>query len=284
MKFDPVTILFGALFFGWRWGPGGLAVAMPMPIILRGLLILLTPGTPALDAIADVGEEKAADGTAPCAAGGRSLAAVGVSPLAGRHGVARIAAALTRITGRDGLHAMPRFFAFLGAVNVGGRVIKMDALKREFEALGYTGVSTFIASGNVVFESPGSQAPVHERHRGRAGRGVRLPREDLPPLGRGTRPDSAPSPSRHARPGRARSDAQRRPRRRSSRRRGVRPSETLGVRRRRVPRRRPRVLLVLPGQGVRACASSSATGQGPGMRRPVVNVNTLRRMLAKWPV
>jgi predicted PurR-regulated permease PerM len=53
VKFDPVTILFGALFFGWLWGPAGLATAMPMLIILRGLLVI-TPGTPVLDALADV--------------------------------------------------------------------------------------------------------------------------------------------------------------------------------------------------------------------------------------
>jgi predicted PurR-regulated permease PerM len=57
VKFDPLTVLFGALFFGWLWGPAGLAVAMPMLIILRGIL-LITPGTTALDALADLDEEK----------------------------------------------------------------------------------------------------------------------------------------------------------------------------------------------------------------------------------
>jgi uncharacterized protein (DUF1697 family) len=46
-----------------------------------------------------------------------------------------------------------RYVAFLRAVNVGGRVVKMDRLRRLFESLGYSGVQTFIASGNVVFES-----------------------------------------------------------------------------------------------------------------------------------
>ena len=47
---------------------------------------------------------------------------------------------------------MPRFVAFLRALNVGGaHVVKMDALKRHFEAMGFTDVETFIASGNVVF-------------------------------------------------------------------------------------------------------------------------------------
>jgi uncharacterized protein (DUF1697 family) len=48
---------------------------------------------------------------------------------------------------------MSRCIAFLRAVNVGGRVVKMDALKAQFEALALTNVSTFIASGNVIFET-----------------------------------------------------------------------------------------------------------------------------------
>jgi uncharacterized protein (DUF1697 family) len=43
--------------------------------------------------------------------------------------------------------------AFLRAINVGGHTVKMDALHALFEALGYANVSTFIASGNVIFES-----------------------------------------------------------------------------------------------------------------------------------
>lgn len=46
-----------------------------------------------------------------------------------------------------------RYVAFLRAINVGGHVVKMDALRRLFEGLGFTNVETFIASGNVVFES-----------------------------------------------------------------------------------------------------------------------------------
>jgi uncharacterized protein (DUF1697 family) len=52
---------------------------------------------------------------------------------------------------------MPLFVAFLRAVNVGGRVVKMDALKKHFEAMGLTDVETFIASGNVVFSSRGAR-------------------------------------------------------------------------------------------------------------------------------
>jgi len=48
---------------------------------------------------------------------------------------------------------MPRCLAFLRAVNVGGRQVKMDALRNAFEELGLADVSTFIASGNVRFET-----------------------------------------------------------------------------------------------------------------------------------
>lgn len=48
---------------------------------------------------------------------------------------------------------MPRLVAFLRAINVGGHVVKMDALRKQFEALGLTDIETFIASGNVLFTS-----------------------------------------------------------------------------------------------------------------------------------
>lgn len=48
---------------------------------------------------------------------------------------------------------MPRYVALLRAVNVGGRTVKMDALRAHCEDLGLTKVETFIASGNVIFES-----------------------------------------------------------------------------------------------------------------------------------
>jgi uncharacterized protein (DUF1697 family) len=47
----------------------------------------------------------------------------------------------------------PRHVAFLRAVNVGGRVVKMATLKQIFENLKLTEVETFIASGNVIFTS-----------------------------------------------------------------------------------------------------------------------------------
>jgi uncharacterized protein (DUF1697 family) len=47
---------------------------------------------------------------------------------------------------------MPRFAAFLRAVNVGGHgVVTMGALKKIFESSGLSDVESFIASGNLVF-------------------------------------------------------------------------------------------------------------------------------------
>jgi uncharacterized protein (DUF1697 family) len=46
-----------------------------------------------------------------------------------------------------------RYVAFLRAINVGGRVVKMDHLRRLCESIPLANVSTFIASGNVIFES-----------------------------------------------------------------------------------------------------------------------------------
>ena len=52
---------------------------------------------------------------------------------------------------------MIRLTAFLRAINVGGRVVKMDVLRKQFESLGLENVSTFIASGNVIFETTGAK-------------------------------------------------------------------------------------------------------------------------------
>jgi uncharacterized protein (DUF1697 family) len=46
---------------------------------------------------------------------------------------------------------MPRYIAFLRGINVGGHRVKMDRLRNLFEDLGFSDVSTFIASGNVIF-------------------------------------------------------------------------------------------------------------------------------------
>jgi uncharacterized protein (DUF1697 family) len=57
---------------------------------------------------------------------------------------------------------MPPFTAFLRAINVGGRVVKMEVLRKQFEALGFDNVSTFIASGNVIFETAQANADALE--------------------------------------------------------------------------------------------------------------------------
>ena len=49
---------------------------------------------------------------------------------------------------------MSRYIAFLRAINVGhGRTLKMESLRHVFEVLGFSGVITFISSGNVIFET-----------------------------------------------------------------------------------------------------------------------------------
>jgi uncharacterized protein (DUF1697 family) len=56
---------------------------------------------------------------------------------------------------------MPRYVAFLRAINVGGHVVKMDELKRHFVAAGFKDAETFIASGNVVFSTKSADAASH---------------------------------------------------------------------------------------------------------------------------
>ena len=58
---------------------------------------------------------------------------------------------------------MTRYVAFLRAINVGGRTVRMDALRRLFETWGGSNVETFIASGNVVFETVRRSAESTER-------------------------------------------------------------------------------------------------------------------------
>jgi uncharacterized protein (DUF1697 family) len=49
-----------------------------------------------------------------------------------------------------------RYIALLRAINVGGHIVKMDRLRALFEALRLQHVETFIASGNVIFETRAS--------------------------------------------------------------------------------------------------------------------------------
>jgi uncharacterized protein (DUF1697 family) len=46
-----------------------------------------------------------------------------------------------------------KHIAFLRAINVGGHTVKMDHLRGLFEQVGFEQVETFIASGNVIFET-----------------------------------------------------------------------------------------------------------------------------------
>ncbi len=58
---------------------------------------------------------------------------------------------------------MSRFVAFLRAINVGGRTVTMDRLRGCFERCGLEGVETFLASGNVIFETRSSAPAALER-------------------------------------------------------------------------------------------------------------------------
>lgn len=58
---------------------------------------------------------------------------------------------------------MQSHVAFLRGMNLGGRRIKNEELRAEFEALGFTDVACFRASGNVVFSAKGSAAKLTDR-------------------------------------------------------------------------------------------------------------------------
>jgi uncharacterized protein (DUF1697 family) len=49
---------------------------------------------------------------------------------------------------------LPRYAAFLRGINVGGTRITKDDLCAPFTALGFDDVTTFRASGNVIFDAP----------------------------------------------------------------------------------------------------------------------------------
>ncbi len=58
---------------------------------------------------------------------------------------------------------MPRHYAFLRAINVGGHTVTMAKLSELFGQLGFTDVSTFIASGNVIFTAPAKNTAALEK-------------------------------------------------------------------------------------------------------------------------
>ena len=51
---------------------------------------------------------------------------------------------------------MHHSLAFLRGINLGGRRVKLDRPAAYFEALAFTGVATFIVSGNVIFSGQSS--------------------------------------------------------------------------------------------------------------------------------
>ncbi|MDH4037958.1 MAG: DUF1697 domain-containing protein [Candidatus Krumholzibacteria bacterium] len=59
--------------------------------------------------------------------------------------------------------AASRYIAFLRAINVGGRTVPMARLRALFEDLGLDAVETFIASGNVLFETRAMSAATLEK-------------------------------------------------------------------------------------------------------------------------
>jgi len=58
---------------------------------------------------------------------------------------------------------MPKYIAFLRAINVGGHTVKMDYLRKLFTGLGFRNVETFIASGNVIFDSDSKSSRALEK-------------------------------------------------------------------------------------------------------------------------
>lgn len=49
---------------------------------------------------------------------------------------------------------MKTYVAFLRGINVGGKnIVKMDAVRSAFEELGFSGVKSYIQSGNIIFQS-----------------------------------------------------------------------------------------------------------------------------------
>jgi uncharacterized protein (DUF1697 family) len=53
---------------------------------------------------------------------------------------------------------MKGYVAFLRGMNLGGRRIKNEELRRHFDEMGFEEVATFRASGNVIFSSEGTEA------------------------------------------------------------------------------------------------------------------------------
>jgi len=58
---------------------------------------------------------------------------------------------------------MTKYIALLRAINVSGtKLIKMDHLRKLFEAFGLSSVQTYIQTGNVIFETKAKNTPLFE--------------------------------------------------------------------------------------------------------------------------
>jgi uncharacterized protein (DUF1697 family) len=69
---------------------------------------------------------------------------------------------------------MARYVAFLRGMNLGGRRIKNEELRRHFEEIGFEEVATYRASGNVIFATSKREAEEKLARRVEAGLGERL--------------------------------------------------------------------------------------------------------------
>jgi uncharacterized protein (DUF1697 family) len=59
---------------------------------------------------------------------------------------------------------MATYISLLRGINVGGKnKLSIEELKRVYSSLGFTGVRTYIQSGNIVFESPDAREKGHEK-------------------------------------------------------------------------------------------------------------------------
>ena len=56
-----------------------------------------------------------------------------------------------------------KYVAFLRAINVGGHTVKMDHLRSLFQSMDFANVETFIASGNVIFETKSKSTAALEK-------------------------------------------------------------------------------------------------------------------------
>ncbi len=56
-----------------------------------------------------------------------------------------------------------RYVAFVRGINVGGKTVKMAELKKMFGSLGFGNVSTYKASGNVIFDSDESAPSITKK-------------------------------------------------------------------------------------------------------------------------